>query len=159
MFLELLHIDLCGLTRSKGFQGEQYFMLFTDDYTIMTWMCLLNKKSKAFGHFKRFKERIENESDMKIKCLRSDNGGEFTSNQFNDYCHEHGIRRQFSATRTPQQNGVAERKNRTALEMARTMLKEAGISDRFWLQAVHTTVHTLNRALLRNNTDKTPYEL
>jgi len=158
-FLELLHTDLCGPTRSKGFQGEQYFMLFTDDYTRMTWMCLLNKKSEAFGHFKRFKEQIENESDMKIKCLRSDNGGKFTSNEFNDYCHEHGIKRQFSAARTPQQNGVAERKNRTVLEMARTMLNEAGISDRFWPQAVHTAVHTLNRALLRNNTDKTPYEL
>ena len=96
---------------------------------------------------------------MNIKYLRSDNGGEFTSNEFNDYCHEHGIKRQFSAARTPQQNGVAERKNRTVLEMARTMLNEAGISDRFWPQAVHTAVHTLNRALLRTNTDKTPYEL
>ena len=101
-FLELVHTDLCGPTRSKGFQGEQYFMLFTDDYTKMIWMCLLNKKSEAFNHFNRFKEQIENEPDMKIKCLRSDNGGEFTSNEFNNYCHEHGIRREFSTARTPQ---------------------------------------------------------
>lgn len=134
-------------------------MLFTDDYTRMTWMCLLNKKYEAFGHFKRFKEQIENESYIKIKCLRLDNGGEFTSNEFNDYCHEHGIKRQFSAARTPQQKGVMERKNRTVMEMARTMLIEAGISDRFWPQEVHTLVHTLNRALLRNNFDKSPYDL
>lgn len=68
---------------------------------------------------------------MKIKCLRSDNGGEFTSNEFNNYCHEHGIRRQFSATRTPQQNREKERKNMTVLEMARTMLNEVGINDKF----------------------------
>ena len=132
-------------------------MLFTDDYTRMTWMCLLNKKYEAFSHFKRFKEQIKNESDMKIKCLRSENQGEFTSNEFNDYCHEHGIRRQFSATRTPQQNGVAERKNRIVLKMVRTLLNEVGISDMFWPQVVHIAVHILNRALLRNNADKTPY--
>ena len=131
-FLELIHTDLCGPTRLKGFQGEQYFMMFIDDYTRMMWACLLNKKSKAFGHFKRFKEQIENESDLKVKCLRSDNGGEFISNEFNDYCHEQGIKRQYLTTRTPQQNGVAERKNMIVLEMAKTVLNEAGINDRFW---------------------------
>ena len=125
----------------------------------MTWVCLLNKKSEAFTKFKRFKELIENESDMKLKCLKSDNGGEFVSNEFGNYCNEHGIKRQFSAARTPKQNGVVERKNRIVLEMARTMVNEAGISDKFWPQAVHTIVHILNRALLRNNADKTPYEL
>ena len=98
----------------------------------MTWVCLLNKKSEDFNHFKRFKELIENELYFKIKCLRSDNGGEFISNEFNKYCNEQVIKRQLSASRTPQQNGVAERKNRTVLEMARTMLNEAGISDVFW---------------------------
>lgn len=131
-FLELVHTNLCGPTRLKGFQGEQYFMLLTDDYTRMTWVCLLNKKFEALCHFKRFKEQIEKESDLKIKCLRLDNGVEFISNEFNNYCHEQGIKRQFSATRTPQQNGVAERKNMTVLEMARTMLNEARISDIFW---------------------------
>jgi len=134
-------------------------MLLIDDYTRMTFVFLLNNKSEAFRHFKHFKEQIENESDMKIKCLRSDNGGEFTSNEFNDYCSEQGIKRKFSAARTPQQNGVAEIKNRKVMEMARTMLNEAGISDRFWPQEVHTAVYIINRALLRNNTDKTPYKL
>ncbi len=73
-------------------------------------MCLLNTKSEAFSQFKRFKELIENESELKIKCLRSDNGGEFTSNEFNNYCSEQGMKRQLLAARTPQQNGFAEEK-------------------------------------------------
>ena len=106
-------------------------MLLIDDYTRMTLVCLPNKKFEAFSHFKRFKKQIENESDLKIKCLRSNNGGEFISNEFNNYYSEQGIKRQLSATRTLQ-NGVVERKNRTVIEMARTMLNEARISDMFW---------------------------
>ena len=157
--LELVHTDLCGPMRTKGLDGEQYLMVLVDDYTRMTWICLLKKKSEAFESFRIFKELVENETDMKIKCLRSDNGGEFTSNEFMDYCEEHGIKRQFSTARTPQQNGVTERKNMTIQEMARTMLKESKLGDIFWGQAVHTTIHILNRGLLRSNSDKTPYEL
>ncbi len=115
-------------------------MLLIDDYTRMTWVCLLNKNFEAFEHFKRFKELIENESNLKIKFLRLDNGGEFISNEFKNYYSEQGIKRQFSAARTPQQNGVAKRKNRTVLDMARTMLNEVEITDRFWPQAIHTAV-------------------
>jgi hypothetical protein len=68
-------------------------MLFIDDYTIMTWVCFLKKKSEAFECFKVFKELIENETDLKIKCLRSYNGGEFTSNEFKDFYEEHKIKR------------------------------------------------------------------
>ena len=134
-------------------------MILVDDFTRMTWVCLLKKKSEAFGYFKIFKELVENEGELRIKCLRSDNGGEFTSKEFNLYCEEHGIKRQFSATRTPQQNGVAERKNITMMEMARTMLNDSQLSDKFWGQEIHTSVHILNKGLLRNGTDKTPYEL
>ena len=95
---------------------------------------------------------------MKIKCLRSGNGGEFTSNEFNEFCEDHGIKRQFSAVKTPQQNGVVERKNRRVQEAARTMLNEAKLSDSFWREVVYTVVYILNRAQLRMNTDKTPYE-
>ena len=100
--LELVHTDLCGPMRTKGLDGELYFMLLIDDYTRMTWVCFLNKKLEAFECFRIFKEMVENEVEMKIKCLRSDNGGEFTSNEFYSYCEEHGIRRQFSAVYTPQ---------------------------------------------------------
>jgi transposase InsO family protein len=102
---------------------------------------------------------VENEMDSRIKCLRSDNGGEFTSNEFMDYCSNHGIKRQFFVARTPQQNGVVERKNRRIHEMDRTMLMDSKLTDVFWTQAMHTTVHIQNRVMLINNTDKTPYEL
>ena len=73
--LDLVHTDLCGPTRSKGLNGEEYFMLLIDDFTRMTWVYLLKRKSEAFGCFKIFKELVENEAKQKIKCLRSDNGG------------------------------------------------------------------------------------
>jgi hypothetical protein len=102
---------------------------------------------------------VENEMDSKIKCLISDNGGEFTSKEFMDYCNNHGIKRQFFVARTPQHNGVVERKNMTVQEMARTILMDSKLTDIFWTQAVHITVHIQNILMLRNNTDKTPYEL
>ena len=76
---------------------------------------------------------VENETDLKIKMLRSDNGGEFTLDEFWSYYEEHGIRRQFSAVRTPQQNGVVQRKNRNVEEMARTMLNDSKLNDIFWV--------------------------
>ena len=101
----------------------------------------------------------ENEIETNIKCLRSYNAGEFVSNELKHYSTKNGIKTYFSFTETPQQNGVVERKNRTVMEMARTMLNESRLSNMFWPQAVHTTVHILNRSLLRNNNDKTPYQL
>ena len=86
-------------------------MLLVDDYTRMTWVYLLKKKSEAFECFKHFKKQVEKQSGMKIKYLRSDNGGEFTSSEFDMYCANKGIQRQLSTARTPQQNGVVERKN------------------------------------------------
>jgi transposase InsO family protein len=88
-------------------------MLLVDDYTRMTAVFFLKNKSKAFENFKVYKEMVENEMDSKIKCLRYGNGGEFTSKEFMEYCSRHGIKRQFSVVRTPQQNGVVKRKNRT----------------------------------------------
>lgn len=80
--LELVHTNLCGPTRTRSMRGEKYFMLFIDDYTRMTWVTFLKHKSEAFHRFKVFKKMVEKESDMKIKCLRSDQGGEYTSNEF-----------------------------------------------------------------------------
>ena len=102
---------------------------------------------------------VENESGMKIKCLRSDNGGEFTSNEFLELCEDHEIKRQFFTAKTPQRNGVVERKNKTVQEATRTMLNEAKLSDSFWREAVYTVVYILNRGQLKVNKEKTPYEL
>jgi transposase InsO family protein len=130
--LEIVHTDLVGPTTTKVLKGERYFMLLVDDYTRMTAVCFLKNKSEAFENFKIYKEMVENEMDSRIKCLRSDNGGEFTSKEFMDYYNNHGIKRQFFVARTPQQNGVVERKNRTVQEMARTMIMDSKLTYIFW---------------------------
>jgi transposase InsO family protein len=109
--LEIVHTYLVGPTTTKGLKGERYFMLLVDDYTRIIAICFLKNKSEAFENFKIYKEMVENEIDSRIKCLRSDNGGDFTSKEFMDYYSSHGIKRQFYVARTPQQNGVVERKN------------------------------------------------
>jgi transposase InsO family protein len=99
---KIVHTDLAGPTTTKGLKGERYFMLLIDDYTRMTAVCFLKNKSEDFENFKIYKEMVEHEMDSRIKCLRSDNGGEFSSKEFMDYCSSHGIKRQFSIVRTPQ---------------------------------------------------------
>ena len=99
--LEIVLTDLVGPTTTKGLKGEKYFMLLVDDYTRMTAVFFLRNKSEAFEKFKVYKEMVENEMNSKIKCLRSDNGGELISKKFMDYSNRHGIKRQFSIARTP----------------------------------------------------------
>lgn len=138
--LELIHIDICGPTRTKGMQGEMYFMLLIDEYSRMTWVTFLKEKSEAFEKFKEFKALVESEIGIKIKFLRSDRGGEFTSYEFDDFCENHGIKRYYFSARTPQKNGVVERKNRTFQEMAKAMLNESKLLDTFWRDAIHMTL-------------------
>ena len=123
--LELIHTDLCGPSRKRSPRGEEYVILFIDVFSRMCWIGLLKHKDEAFEKFQAFKDLVENESDRKIKCLRSDRGGEFTSDEFFDFCEQYGIKRQFSTARTPQQNGVVERMNRIVQQMARAMLDES----------------------------------
>jgi hypothetical protein len=134
-------------------------MILVDDYTRMIVVFFLMNKLEAFKYFKVYKELAEDEMNSKIKCLRYDNGGEFTSKEFMDYCNKHGIKRKFSVARKPQQNGVVERKIVTVQEMARTILMDYKLTYIFWTHVVHTTVHIQNRVMIRNNTDKTPYKL
>ena len=119
-------------------------MLFIDDFTRMGWICFLKEKSEALNKFKAFKTLVENEKETEIKCLRSENGGEFTSKEFYLFCETNGIKRQFSTTRTPQQNGIVERKNRIVQGVARTMLNEAILSDEYLREVVGTTIYILN---------------
>ena len=125
----------------------------------MCWIGLLKHKDEAFEKFKAFKALVENESYRKIKCLRSDRGGEFTSDEFFDFCEEHGIRREFSTTITPQKNGVVERMNRTVQQMARAMLDEPGTPATFWGEAAFAAVTILNQANVQVNNTQTPHEL
>eukprot|EP00253_Pinus_taeda_P010465 PITA_10465 len=99
--LELVHTDLCGPSRKKSPRGEEYFILFIDDFSRMCWIGILKHKYEAFEKFKAFKDLVENESNRKIKCLRSDRGGEFTLDEFFDFYEQQGIKRKFSTARTP----------------------------------------------------------
>ena len=139
--LEIVHTDLVGPTKTKGLKGEKYFMLLVDDYTRMTVVFFLKNKSKYFENFKLYKEMVENEMDSKIKCLIYDNGRKFTSKEFMDYCSSHGIKKQFSIARTPQQNGVVERKNGIVQEMARTMIMDSKLTDIFWTGSAYNSSH------------------
>jgi hypothetical protein len=119
----------------------------------------LQDKSETQEVLKKFLRRAQNEFDAKVKKIRSDNGTEFKNTQVEDFLDEEGIKHEFSAPYTPQQNGVAERKNRTLIEMARTMLDEYKTSDRFWAEAINTACHAINRLYLHKLLKKTSYEL
>lgn len=120
--LELVHSDICGPISPTSISGKRYSLCFIDDYSRKAWVYLLEEKSEAFILFKIFKRKVEMETGKMIKCLRTDRGGEYNSLEFSNYCKEQGIRRQLTTAYTPQQNGIAERKNRTVMNMVRSML-------------------------------------
>jgi transposase InsO family protein len=118
----------------------------------------LTEKSEAFVSFKNFKSLVEKATGSNIIGLRTDREAEFTSNKFTNFCHENGIRRQLTVAFTPQQNGVVERKNRTIMNMIRSMLSEKKVPKMFWPEAVNWAIHILNRSPTFAVKDKTPEE-
>ena len=117
---------------------------------------LSKRKFEAFEVFKKFKVMVEKESGRHIKAVQSDRGGEYTSTAFMEYCKEQGIRQFLIASYTPQQNGVAERKNRTILNMVRSMLKGKRMSKEFWAEAVQCAIYVQNRCPHAKLDDQTP---
>ncbi|CAN0856784.1 Retrovirus-related Pol polyprotein from transposon TNT 1-94 [Linum grandiflorum] len=156
--LELIHTDVCGPMQDPSLNNNKYFILFIDDFTRMTWVYFMRHKSEVSSIFKRFKTMVENQSEEKIKVLRSDRGTEYTSNKFEKFCADAGIEQQTTVRYTPQQNGVSERKNRTVMEMARCMLAEKNLPKSFWAEAVNTAVYLLNRLPTRALKDQIPIE-
>jgi transposase InsO family protein len=134
-------------------------MLIIDDYSRLTLVSFLKEKIEAFEKFKIFKALTENQTGKRLKVVRSDKGGEFMSSDFKEFCDKHGIKREYTIPRTHQQNGVVERQNRTVQQMARSMMNEKNIGQTYWVEAIHIVVHVLNKAHLRPQSDKTPYEL
>ena len=123
------------------------------------WKMILKAPSQGnFENFKKFKALVEKESGCYIKCLRTDRGGEFLLDEFSDFCDENGIRRELTAPYSPEQNGVAERKNRIVVKMARCMLKEKKLPNQFWGEAVATAVYLLNISPTKAVLNQTPYE-
>jgi hypothetical protein len=122
--LELLHMDLFGTVAYLSIGGSKYGLVIVDDFSLFTWVFFLQDKSETQGILKCFLKRVQNEFELKVKKIRSDNGSEFKNLQVEEYLKEEGIKHKFSTPYTPQQNGVVERKNRMLINMARTMLGE-----------------------------------
>jgi transposase InsO family protein len=156
--LQLIHADLCGPISPISNSNKRYIICFIDNFTRKAWTYILVEKSEALVMFKRFKSYVEKEVEGYIKCLRTDRRGKFTLLEFNEFCIEHRIKRQLTATYTPQQNGVAERKNQTVMNMVRCMLLERKIPKTFWLEAVNWTVYILNRSPTLVVKNQTPEE-
>ncbi|GJY23468.1 putative ribonuclease H-like domain-containing protein [Tanacetum coccineum] len=157
--LHMLHMDLFGPTNVKSLMKKSYCLVVTDDFSRFSWVFFLATKDETSGILKTFITEIENQLDHKVKVIRSDNGTEFKNSIMNQFCEIKGIKREFSVARTPQQNGVAERKNRTLIEAARTMLVDSKLPTTFWAEAVNTACYVLNRVLVIKPHNKTPYEL
>lgn len=179
--LELVHSDVLGPIEVPSVGGSRYVITFIDDHSNWTTVYTMHRKSESLDRFKKFKVDAErhtnkvlqklhvhefrngtddNVDDVKLKILRSDNGGEYLSNEFKTFLNEHGIKHELTVAYTPQQNGVAERMNRTLLDLVRSMLHHKGIEKRFWAEAIATAVYVRNRVTSRalpSNT--TPHHL
>jgi hypothetical protein len=108
---EQIYSDLVGPMQKPSLVGSRYILVFTDDYSRKSWTFFMKNKADTFDRFRIFKERIELETGKKISCLRTDRGGEYMSNEFKNFCTNHGIKRELTQARTPQQKGVSERRN------------------------------------------------
>ncbi|GJS52146.1 retrovirus-related pol polyprotein from transposon TNT 1-94 [Tanacetum coccineum] len=157
--LFMLHMDLFGPTFMSSLMHKKYCLVVTDDYSRFTWVFFLATKDETSEILKNFIKEIENLVDKKVKIIRCDNGTEFKNKVMDDFCREKGIRREYSVARTPQQNGVAKRRNMTLIEAARTMLADSKLPTTFWAEAVSTACYVHNRVLVVKPHNKTPYEL
>ncbi|GKB91702.1 putative ribonuclease H-like domain-containing protein, partial [Tanacetum coccineum] len=155
----MLYIDLFGPTNVKSLMKKSYCLVVTNDFSRFSWVFFLATKDETSGILKTFITEIENQLDYKVNVIISDNGTEFKNSVMNQFCEIKGITREFSVPRTPQQNGVGERKNKTLIEAARTILVDSKLPTTFWAEAVNTACYVLNRVLVIKPHTKTPYEL
>nr|GEZ15358.1 putative ribonuclease H-like domain-containing protein [Tanacetum cinerariifolium] len=157
--LQLLHMDLFGPTSIRSIDHKYYSLVITDDFSRFYWAFFLGTKDETFYILKNFIALIENQLNKKVKAIRCDNGTKFWNAKLISLCGEKGVKRDYSNAKTPQQNGVAECKNRTLIEVARSMLADSKLPTMFWTEAVITACYVLNRVSITNPHNKTPYEL
>lgn len=157
-FLGLVHSDLWGPAPVNSLAGHRYVMTITDDQTRWVWIFLLKRKSEAYQSFIEWKALVENESSLKLGTLRSDNGGEYLSTAWINFLKQHGIRHETTTPRTPEQNGVSERLNRTIFDRVRTILIDSGLPLYLWAEAANYIVYTRNRNSTSALKNWTPYQ-
>nr|GEX49812.1 putative ribonuclease H-like domain-containing protein [Tanacetum cinerariifolium] len=154
-----LHMDLFGPTFVKSLSKKSYCLVITDDYSRFSRVFFLASKDETASVLKTFIIGLENLLSLKVKIIRCDNGIEFKNADLNQFCGLKGIKREFIVPWTPQQNGIAEWKNRTLIEAARTLLADSLLPIPFWAEAVNTACYVQNRVLVTKPHNKTPYEL
>ncbi|GJY49719.1 retrovirus-related pol polyprotein from transposon TNT 1-94 [Tanacetum coccineum] len=157
--LNTLHMDLCGPMRVQTINGKKYILVIVDDYSRFTWVKFLRSKDETPTVVIKFLKQIQVGLNKTVRFIRTDNGTEFVNKTLYDYYESVGIFHQKTVPRTPQQNGVVERRNRTLVEAARTMLIFSKAPMFLWAEAVATACYTQNRSLIHTRHDKTPYEL
>lgn len=156
--LRIVYSDIVGPMRCQSKTGAKYFITFIDDSTRWCEVYFLSTKAKALEAFKIYKSHVENLTGSRIKYFQTDNGGEYCSGEFDDFLHKEGISRRLTVAHTPQQNGVAERMNRTLVEMARCMLLNCELPTVFWAEAVDTACYIRNRCPTSSLGGEIPYE-
>nr|GEZ85793.1 retrovirus-related Pol polyprotein from transposon TNT 1-94 [Tanacetum cinerariifolium] len=157
--LYLLHMDLCGPMRFESVNGKKYILVIVDDYSQFTWVKFLRSKDETLDFIIKFLKMIQVRLKVSVRRIRIDNGTEFVNQTLRDYYEEVGISHETSVARSPQQNGVVERRNCTLIEAARTMLIYAQAPLFLWVEAVATACFTQNRSIICLRHGKTPYEL
>ena len=157
--LGLVHSDLWGPAPVQSVSGHRYIITFTDDKSRWVWVYFLKRKSEAFAAFKEWLVYVEKETGKQLRNFRSDGGGEFISNAWIQFMKDRGIRFERSSPDTPEQNGRAERQNRTIFDRVRTILIDANLPLFLWAAAVAYIVYTKNRHATRALTNTTPYEV
>ena len=158
--LELIHTDVCGPMKTVSIGGSRYIVTFIDDYSRYSFVYFVAEKSDVFSKFREFEARVTNQTGLSIGTLRSDGGGEYVSSDFEEYLKDKGIHHELTTRYSPQQNGVAERLNRTICESARSMINHASLPKKFWAEAVATAMYIRNRVpTSAHKLSTTPYEL
>ncbi|KAJ9552760.1 hypothetical protein OSB04_016805 [Centaurea solstitialis] len=157
--IDMIHMDLCGPMRVESLARKKYMLVLVDEFSRFTWLEFLRAKSDAADRIIAFIKRIQVLLGRRVKKLQSDNGTEFRNAKLQSFLEDVGISHNFFAVRTPQQNGVVERKNRTLVEAARSMMAHSSVPQQFWAEAVSTACYTQNRTLIVKRTGKTAYEM
>ncbi|GJV45101.1 retrotransposon protein, putative, ty1-copia subclass [Tanacetum coccineum] len=157
--IDYVHSDLCGPSQLESLGGKRYFLSIVDDYSRRVWVYILRFKHEAFEKFKEWKQLVENQTGRTVKKLRTDNGLEFCNREFKQLCIESKIARHLTVAGTPQQNGLAERMNRTLMDKVRCLLIQSGLPKTFWAEATCTAAYLINRSPSTAIEKKTPMEM
>jgi transposase InsO family protein len=155
---ELVHSDLWGPAPVVSTNAFRYYLVFVDEFTKFTWVYLLKHKSDTFHTFTQFQAMVHTQFSLPIKTIRTDCGGEFTSNQFNQFCDSKGMIHQVSCPHTPQQNGVAKRKHRHLVQCALALLSQSTLPMSYWSYAISIAAHLINKLPTPNLSNKSPWE-